>query len=602
MPLLRRLAPLLALLVAAPAVAQDGRALVERIRELGDRAPSELHYRVAAPRDAEAFALLKEALEPLRDPGALRAAYGACGLFRGAAIEVSVRNWLAREAFHAPGSARQLAAVEALAGFWGDAEDELLRVVRSHSVRACREVAIEPLLPSLVAAGDRDSCRLVLENLGTRGWRRSALLGALEHFQGLEAEAAVASVLRAPETTRPMKLLLLDTLGGRDSEVARTAVERRLEDTDDRVRLRALELVAARRDPADHERLERVALAGPPDFVLDAMLALAEARSGDADFLMELYAHTQSQDGATRRAAAAALARMPRRDALSLLHRLLRDEDLEVRLEALEGLERLRQAESVPRLIAALGGPRELVTHRAARVLRLVTGEDHGVSRERWEAWFEREGSTFQLPTLEEARRREEQRIARRDPGSGGTSASFYGLPVEGTRVCFVLDTSGSMDELASGRGTTAGRRTTRMEVARTEVAASLDQLLDGVRFNLITFESGVRALAPELIPLDPRSRARARDAVESWRAGGGTALFDGLRSALRDPAVEEVFLLTDGVPTEGEVVEEGDILQRVAGLLEGRSVRIHGVAIGQRSGLLRRLAQATGGHYTEIR
>jgi HEAT repeat protein len=587
---------------AAPAEAQDGRALLERALELGDRAPSELHYRIAAPRDAEAFARLKEALAPLRDPGTLRAGYGACAVFRGAAIEVSVRNWLARQAFRAGSAAEQVAAVEALTYYWRDAGDELLRVLRGHSLRECRELALEPLLPRLVAAGDRESCRLVLENLDTRGWRRSALLGAVARFDDLEAEAAMASVLRAPGSSRALKLLLLDAFGERESEVARTAIERRLEDADDRVRLRALQLVAARRDPADHERLERLALAGAPDFALEAMLAIAEARSGDEQFLLELYAHTQSQEEIARRAAAAALSRIPTRDALSLLHRLLRDAELEVRLEALEGLERLRQPASIPRLIDSLGGPRELFTHRAVRVLRMITGEDHGVSRERWQAWFEREGSAFQPPTLAEARRREAERLARRDPGSGGTSASFYGLPVEGTRVTFVLDVSGSMDELASGRGTTAGRRSTRLEVARTEVAASLDQLLDGVRFNLITFASDVRALAPKLLELGPRSRAKARDAVGSWRAGGGTALFDGLRRALAEPDVEEVFLLTDGVPTEGEAVEEDDILARVQELVGGRGVKIHGVAIGQRSGLLRRLAQATGGHYTEIR
>lgn len=596
------LVPLLALALVAPAEAQDDRALLERALELGDRAPSELHYRIAAPRNAEAFARLKEALAPLRDPGTLRAGYGACAVFRGAAIEVSVRNWLARQAFHAGSAAEQVAAVEALAYYWRDAENELLRVVRGHSLRECRELALEPLLPRLVAAGDRDSCRLVLRNLSTRGWQRSALLGAIERFRDLESEAAMASVLRSPSTPSELKLLLLGAFGERESRIARAAVDGRLEDPDDRVRLDALRLVAARRDPADHERLESLALGGGPDFALEAMLAIAEARSGDEEFLLELYAHTQSRTGVARRAAAAALARIPTRDALALLHRLLRDEELEVRLEAIEGLQRLRQLESVPRLITAMGGPRELLTHRAARALRWITGEDHGVSRDRWQAWFEREGGGFQPPTLEEARRREEERIARRDPGSGGTSASFYGLPVEGTRVCFVLDTSGSMDELASGRGTTAGRRTTRLEVARKEVAASLDQLLDGVRFNLITFASDVRALAPELVELGPRSRAKAREAAESWRAAGGTALFDGLQRALLDPDIEEVFLLTDGVPTEGAVVEEDDILARVQELVGGREVKVHGVAIGQRSGLLRRLARATGGHYAEIR
>ena len=602
MRLLSVLRPLLALLLATSAWAQDGEALLQRALELGDRAPSELHYRLAAPRDAEAFAKLKEALAPLEDPGSARAAYGACGVFRGAAVEVSVRNWLARQSFHAPNAGQQVAAVEALTYFWRDAESELMRIVRSHSLQQCREAAIEPLLPALVAAGDRGSVQLILGTLDPRGWRRSALQGALAQFRDSEAEAAIASVLRSPRSSRRTKLLLLDCLGARDTVVAMTAVDRRLEDPDDEVRLRALQLVAQRRDPADRDQLRRVALGGSAEFALAAMLTLAESRGGDEDFLLELYAYTQSESEATRRAAAAALSRIPTRDALSLLHRLLRDPDLEVRLEAVAGLEQARQLASIPRLIAALGGPRELITHSVARALRMITGEDHGVSRDRWTSWFEQEGSSLQLPTLAEARRLEAERVARRAPGAGGTSASFYGIPVGGMRVTFVIDTSGSMVDEAAGRGTSAGRRKTRIQVAREEVSRSLDQLLDGVQFNLITFESRVDAFARRLVELTPRTRARAQKEIETWRAVGGTALYDGLRLALDDPAVEEVFLLTDGVPTEGSLVDSDSIVASVEERLEHRSVRVHGVAIGQDSKLLRRLAKATGGNYTVIR
>lgn len=582
--------------------AAELQALATRAIELGDRAPSQLYYRIAEDRDAEAFATLKGALAPLADPGSARAAYGACAVFHGSAIQGSVVNWLARQSFKATQPAQQLAATEALVYFWQEAEDELQRILSSHSIRACRQLALEPLLPSLVAKGDRISCRLVLENGSTRGWKKTALLGALTHFTDIEAETAMASVLREPATSRDLKIVLLDAFAGRDSDVARLAVDRRLEDPDERVRVRAVQIVAARQDPKDLTRLKAIAFEGSPRFVLDAVLALAEAREGDETFMMELYAYTQSQDETVRRAAAGALGRMSTRSALTLLHRLLRDDQLPVRLEALDGIDRLRQAASIPKLIASLGDPRDLFTNEVARSLRLLTGLDHGVSRKRWEAWFDSEGATFQLPTLAETQTLETDRLARKRGATGGTTASFYGIPIQGTRICFVLDTSGSMSDPAGGRRTTARRgSSTRIEVAKQELTGSLGQLLNGVRFNVISFSSDVRSYSKGLVDLTPTSRTRAIREIETWNAFGGTALYNGLRRALLDPEVEDVYLMTDGVPTEGDVVEEGAIRERVKEMLDGRQVKIHGVAIGQSSSLLRRLAKDTGGAYTEI-
>jgi len=616
-----RLATLLCLLLAllgAPAAASavvaakggsrtgdraaELQALATRAVELADRAPSQLYYRIAEDRDAEAFATLKEALAPLTDPGSARAAYGACAMFHGSAIQGSVVNWLARQSFKATQPAQQLAATEALVYFWQEAEDELLRILSSHSSRACRQLALAPLLPSLVAKGDRTACRLVIENGSTRGWKKTALLGALTRFTDREAETTMASVLREPGTARDLKVVLLDAFADRESDVALLAVERRLEDSDERVRLRAVQIVAQRKDPKDLARLKAVAFEGSPRYVLDAVLALAEAREGDESFLMELYAYTQSQDDTVRRAAAAALGRMPTRSALTLLHRLLRDDELQVRLEALDGIDRLRQSASIPKLIASLGDPRDLFTNEAARSLRLLTGLDHGVSRKRWEAWFDSEGATFQVPTLNEAQTLETERVARKRGGKGGTTASFYGIPIQGTRICFVLDTSGSMSDPAGGRRTTARRgSSTRMQVAKQELTSSLEHLLNGVRFNMITFSSDVRSYSKGLVDLTPQSRAKAVREIESWNAFGGTALYNGLRRALLDPEVEDVYLMTDGVPTEGDVVEEGAIRERVKEMLDGREVKIHGIAIGQSSSLLRRLAKDSGGAYTEI-
>jgi hypothetical protein len=318
--------------------------------------------------------------------------------------------------------------------------------------------------------------------------------------------------------------------------------------------------------------------------------------------MAELYSFTQSQSVAVRLGAAGALGRLPTQDALRLLHRLLRDEVIEVQLAALEQIGRLRQLQSVPKLIAALGDPRSLVTHEVARQLRLLTGEDHGVSQKRWQSWFEAEGAALQLPTLEEVLALEAARVARQNPTGKYRTASFYGLKIESSRVCFVLDTSGSMSDAASGRGTSStAHHDTRLGVAKKELTNSLEQLLNGVKFNIITFASDVSAYQRHLIELDASSRARALKRIESWGAAGGTAIFDALRVALADPEVETIYLLTDGVPTEGAIVEPGAIRAKIKDMTRYRAVKIHGVAIGQASPLLRGLAEDSGGQYVEI-
>lgn len=604
----------LALVLALPASAElsaqvpgEERAaqlerLVERAHAGGDRTPSDVYYRIAEGRDTQAFASLKDALAPLSDPGSARRAFGACTLFKGSAIEESVRNWLAKQSFKAEQPAHQLGATQALAAFWRTSEDELLRVVRSHPSRACRELAIEPLLPTLVARADRTSARLIVENTLATGRSRAALYAALRRFESRDAETYLASALRANETPLETKLLLLELFAERETEVARLAIEKRLTDEDERVRLSAIDILGRGGDPEVLSRLRRVAQEGSPEFVIAAMLSLAEKREGDPAWINELYAFTQSQSVAVRLGATEALGRLPTQDALRLLHRLLRDDETEVRLAALEQVARQRQLASVPRLIDALGEPRALVTHEIARALRLITGQDHGVSKQRWQAWFDAEGAGLQLPTAEEVLALERARVARKNPTGKYRTASFYGLKIESTKVCFVLDTSGSMADPAGGRGTSStSGGDTRLGVAKKELKNSLNQLLDGVQFNIVTFASDVSAYEKHLIELNARSRVKALKRIERWSAIGGTAIYDGLVVALRDPEVEAIYLMTDGDPTEGKVVDEDEIRARIAEMTRYREIKIHGVAIGKRSNLLRGLARDSGGQYVEI-
>lgn len=576
--------------------------LLERTLSLGDNAPSQFFYRIAEGRDTQAFATLKDALSPLADASTASAAYGACSLFKGTVIQENVINWLSKQSFKSESWAQQLGATQALTYFWQSAEDELLKVLRNHSSRSCREAALEPMIPVLAMRGDRTSCKLLLDNANPTGRGRAALLGALRHFTSAKAETYLASALRDKDTSRAMKLLLLDAFAERQTSVANIAIERRLSDEDERVKLRAIELLGRTRDEETLRKLRSVAQEGSSDFVIAAMLALAEQHEGDPAWISELYAFTQSQEVSVRCGAAEALGRLPTQESLTLLHRLMKDREIEVQLTALKVIGEHRQLQSVPKLIAALGDPQALVTHEIARTLRLLTGQDHGVSRKRWESWFEAEGSALQMPTLAEVLELERQRQARKSGDGDRRTASFYGLEIRANKVCFVVDTSGSMAEGAGGRGTVStSRSSTRLGVAKQEIKNSLNHLLNGVRFNIVTFETRTQAYQKSLIELNGKSRAKALKRVDQWHANGGTAIYDALMVALRDPDVEAIYLLTDGEPTEGKVTDIDQIIDRVEDRIRFRDIKIHGVAIGQRSRLLRELARRSEGQYVEI-
>ena len=595
--------------LALPATSSQSRGraelepLVQRARERGDLGASQLFYELASGRDAPAFAALRDALEAVEDQSLARAAFGAAALFRGSSLEGTVVDWLSHEAFRSPIATHQLGAAGALAYYWKDHEGALLRVLENHPSRACRQAVLGPLQPGLIAKGSLAACKLVFENAPLEDRSDELALGAaLIAFDSRSAQNYLASQLRLQSLGTPRKLLLMRHFALSEEPEVLQALEKRLGDPIDEVRLRAMELLASQREGATLARLERIAKLGDEAFVVRAIETLATKREADSGGIEELYGFTRDQSPAVRLGAVKALGRIQTQDALTLLHRLLADEDRTVRLTALEEIGEKRQLRSVPRLIEALAVSDGLQAEEIARWLRLFTGEDHGSAAPRWRAWFEDQGSDLQLPTLAEAQRLENERLVRRSAVGELRTASFYGLRIDSERVAFVIDLSGSMEDPAGGRTTSSTERgKTRLDVAKEELRNALRQLLNGVRFNIITFRSEVSAMHPELVELGAATRADATAEIEGWFASGGTALYDGVLRALQDPATDTIYLLTDGEPTMGEVTDATEIRRRIGELCRLKSVRIHGVSIGRESQLLRWLAKDSGGQYVEI-
>jgi Mg-chelatase subunit ChlD len=182
------------------------------------------------------------------------------------------------------------------------------------------------------------------------------------------------------------------------------------------------------------------------------------------------------------------------------------------------------------------------------------------------------------------------------------SKAKFFGIKVESHRVIFVLDVSGSMMESMYGR-TINGRGAARIDVAKEELSKAVENLDAGALFNILTFSSGVARWLPDGIGTsDDASRQEAQSWIERLGAGGGTNLYDSVREAFADKDVDTIFILSDGEPTTGEVIDPFRIREDVARWNKHRKITINTIAIGGNLEVLEWLAKDAGGKYRQMR
>jgi hypothetical protein len=263
----------------------------------------------------------------------------------------------------------------------------------------------------------------------------------------------------------------------------------------------------------------------------------------------------------------------------------------QVDLQLLPLLRQHRRVESVPALIAFLEGqehgrPAPQVVDHVHLALCDLTGAGRPANGAAgWRQFWESEQATF--------------RIARRpDPNRFRTTvaSTFFGIPSTGQRVVFVLDLSGSMSAAMQSpeTGTRAGppTRTTRLDVAKQQLLACVDGLAETTYFNVVMFDGDVRIWSDNLVPATAGQRKQLRDDLARLQPSGGTNLWGGLQRAfglrVSRPAeryalpVDEVFLLSDGMPTVGEVTDPHTILDLTAERLRVAPLRLHTIFLGR--------------------
>ncbi len=303
--------------------------------------------------------------------------------------------------------------------------------------------------------------------------------------------------------------------------------------------------------------------------------------------------------------------------AVDLLLRSLEDPSAPVRTAAIGALSSLPDPRVAEALIEHLEHEKGRGLEDTVAALRRLTGRSLPADADRWRRWWNEEGgreaplhgSTGLHGTAGAPTPTPPDAAASAGTDSHQYGASFYGIGTRSRRILFVLDISGSMEEHSRyDEGT-------KLELAKAELIRTLRSIERPAAFNLVFFGDDVQRWDPSgMIELDDRSLERAIRFVERQRAKGGTNLFGALRASFEieglssldgptasaDPGADTLYLLSDGKPNRGDVVDTTDILDTIRRWNRPRQMRIHTIGLGAEADheLLRALAESSGGRY----
>jgi hypothetical protein len=328
--------------------------------------------------------------------------------------------------------------------------------------------------------------------------------------------------------------------------------------------------VAALEDPVVDKRLREVVQdVTMPQELRGAVLAtLAERKDPSAFDTAVAFIGSGPDDWALLAAGVHALQKLHERRCIEPLIEMLRRDDLK----------RLRED-----------------VHRA---LQSLTGEVHGPYYEPWHTWWTERGPAFSMPP---------DPVPEQNPEDQQPGVTFYGIHTFSDRILFILDVSGSMDQVPKAQPG-EGPQPAKITVARKELLGAVDSLNPTDRFDVIFFNHEVVPWQPKMIDASEANKRRVRKWVEEQPPQGGTNIHDalelGFRMAQRTtgrPDVDTIFFLTDGKPTAGTIQEPDRILEEVRGWNRTANVTIHCVGIGDHDeAFMRKLAEIGHGRYVK--
>jgi len=395
------------------------------------------------------------------------------------------------------------------------------------------------------------------------------------------------------------KLFYLQVARGLDDPKLTKSIARMLKDKEFSVAIAAAEALAARKDEAAKKDLESaLKKAKDPLMVSVCVLALDGILKGDEEWEEELLEYVNGEDAVVRNAALGAAAARGKQHR-ELLYLALSHADWSTRLAALKLLEEARVPESVGKIVAQMKSEEGRMLHEFADTLFDLTGQPFRTRWGNWEAWWEKEGAGFKPISKSELRKRRKEEEERRLRQV--TAVKFFGIRIISHRVIFIIDVSGSMNEITRAKYV-GDQGEARITVAQRELRKCIDGLDSKALFNILTFSGGVDPwLKDGVVDSGARSRDEAREFVDRLGAMGGTNLYGALRHAFGDPDVDTIFVLSDGEPSTGDVIDPFEIRAHVKRWNAERDIVINSIAVGGSFQILEWLAEDSGGTHVRF-
>lgn len=322
--------------------------------------------------------------------------------------------------------------------------------------------------------------------------------------------------------------------------------------------------------------------------VLESAAGLHDLLAKDPTWVQDLARLAGATDFESRMLGLAMLLEMGSPAAITDAQRYLKNRAWELRSLSYRYLIKSRDVTSIPLLIARFGKEEGRLEHEVNTALFKHTGTRCWTLRD-WSAWWRHNKVGFALP--------HPKSVMGGGSSTGGNTVSYYDIPLVSSRIAFLVDHSGSM---AARVGT--DKKRTRLMAAKEQLRLVIGALPKTHKVNLVPFESDVAQVWRELKELNTGNRRELLKEVNKIKLARGTNTYGAIMAAMEDPEVDTIYLLTDGVPTVGDVTDSEEILEAVMRENRTRQITIHCISIGMKSQLLMDLAALTGGQYKEVR
>jgi HEAT repeat protein len=455
---------------------------------------------------------------------------------------------------------------------------------------------------------------------------------AVEDLGSIDSAAMVEVILEAAnDLDRRVVDAAGRALGMMKSTEALQALRVGLGASKERVRLAALLGFARVRTPHPPAvpRLVELLAKGNEETRRAAIQALENQR--DLAATAALVAALQDKRPGLRVMAAKALGHLEAAPAVPALVAALAAADWPLRKAAAEALGRIRAKESIEPLLARLAQEEGLQKEVIQKALVAITGQDFRYRVDNWRRWWDQYGEAFEVPSalaIADAKRRAARAL---EGYAKPDKRRYHKIETLSRRMVFVVDISASMrNKIVLPPGLPPEREKefpsrVKIDIARKELIDVLAGLDRHVHFNIITFAGVAKPWQKRLVPGTRRNAAiKFVSRLEPLKAGKQsgkrgkisgdeerqkTNTYAALMAAfgLSDEPVpnwtargsrpDTIFLVTDGLPTTGKIVDVGKLVDTVTELNRTRNAVIHVIVFDKDAvRKLRPLAERNGG------